>query len=114
MKHIYIAGQYRGPSAWVVERHVREAEQLALVVASIGAVAICPHTMSRYFEGTLSDSYWLAASMSMLERCDAVLTVPLWGLSAGARAEVKRATKLPIPVFHDPAKLSLWLREVGL
>lgn len=51
MKVIYIAGPFRGPDSWAIEQNVRAAEALALEVWRMGAVAYCPHAMTRFYQG---------------------------------------------------------------
>lgn len=103
MKVIYIAGPYRGPNAWVVEQNIRAAEEVAAKVWAMGHVALCPHANSRHMEGVASDDHFLAGTLELLRRCDAVVLVPNWRDSAGARAEVEEADRLGLPVFGREA-----------
>lgn len=102
MKVIYIAGKYRGPNAWAVEQNIRAAEDVAAKVWSMGHVALCPHANSRHMDGVASDEHFLAGTLELLRRCDAVVLVPNWRDSAGARAEVEEAKRLGMPVLHEP------------
>lgn len=105
MRVIYVAGPYRAVRAWTREQNIRRAEQLAFQVAEIGAVPLCPHAMYRYFDGTLSDYFWLEATMRLLDRCDAAIFVDGWIQSLGSRAERRRAEVLEIPVFDSIEEL---------
>lgn len=109
MRLVYIAGPYRASNNWLIERNVRRAEELALQVWEAGAVGVCPHTMTRYYQGTLPDEVWLAGDLEILRRCDAVLTAPHWHISHGATEEVNEARRLGLPVFDDVASVSRWL-----
>ena len=110
MTHVvYIAGPYRAANAWLVERNVRAAEALALEVAELGAVPLCPHTMTRHFEGTLTEQYWLDATLELMRRCDVVLLVPGWKQSEGTRGEVAEAVRLGLPVFRSLAEVREWV-----
>ena len=51
MKLVYIAGPFRGSSAWDIEENIRVAERAALEVWKMGAAALCPHTNTRFFQG---------------------------------------------------------------
>lgn len=99
MKVVYIAGKYRGPTPWDVEQNIRAAEEVAARVWAMGLVALCPHANSRHMEGVASDEHFLAGTLELLRRCDAVVLVPGWDKSTGTRAEVTEARALGIPVF---------------
>ena len=117
MKVIYIAGKYRGPTAWAIEQNIRAAEDVAARVWAMGHVALCPHANSRHMDGVASDEVFLAGTLELMRRCDAVVLVPNWRDSAGARAEVDEADRLGLPVFgrlySDPvAQVSLSLDDL--
>ncbi len=109
MKVVYIAGPFRGENSWLVEQNVRRAERLAMQVALRGAMPLCPHTNTRFFNGTLPDEFWLDGTLELLRRCDAVSLVGGWEKSAGARGEVEEAKRLGIPVFKTLYRLERWL-----
>lgn len=106
---IYIAGPFRAASSWQIEQNIRRAEQIALEVWRAGGVGICPHSMTRFYQGELPDRVWLDGDLAILARCDAVLLLPFWEQSEGARAEKAHAESLAIPVFADLAALRAWL-----
>ena len=114
MRLIYICGPFRAPTAWQVEQHVRRAEVLALAVWKLGAVAVCPHTMSRHFHGEMEDWHWLQGDLELLARCDALITVGNWEESVGALGEVAYARDQDIPVFHALDTLAEWLTQQPL
>lgn len=117
MKLIYIAGPFRGPNAWVVESNIRCAEMVGMSVASLGGVPVIPHTMYRFWNGTLTDEFWLNATLDILRRCDGAVFVDGWEQSAGSVAEHKEAVRLGLVVTHQSALLSVqfreWLRKPG-
>lgn len=108
-KVVYIAGPFRGAHAWEIEQNIRNAETLALEVWACGAAALCPHTNTRFFQGTLPDETWLEGDLVLLERCDALLAHPEWTRSVGASKEVAHALNRGIPVFYDLPALKDWL-----
>jgi len=112
VKVVYVAGLFRGPTAWHIERNIRRAEEVGLAVAEAGAAPLIPHANTRFFHGTLTDEFWLAATMEMLNRCDAVMMVPGWPDSKGALAERDEAKRLNMPVFDagDYDGLCRWIR----
>ena len=113
MKLVYVAGKFRGPNAWAIEQNIRAAEVVGMEVAQLGAAPVIPHANTRFFHGTITDEFWLAATMALLERCDAVMLVPGWPTSTGALAEVARAKQLGLPVFcvGEFDMLATWLKE---
>lgn len=110
MKVIYIAGPFRGPSAWEIEQNVRRAECLALEVWQLGAAALCPHANTRFFQGAAPDEVWLAGTLEMLRRCDAVLVVPHEVHSVGTASEIAEAQRRGVPVFRAISELAEWIR----
>lgn len=105
---VYIAGPFRGPSAWAIEQNIRRAEELALAVWRSGMAALCPHTNTRFFQGAAADHVWLDGDLELLKRCDAVLLVPGWERSQGAMAERAHAFEWNLPVFEDFEQLQEW------
>lgn len=100
MKVIYIAGKYRGKTPWEVEQNIRAAEDVAAKVWAMGHVALCPHANSRHMEGVTSDENFLAGTLELMRRCDAVLLVGNWRDSVGARAEVAEAMRRGMPIMY--------------
>lgn len=106
---VYIAGPFRSTSepydCWEQEQNIRRAEALALDVWRAGLVAICPHAMTRHYQGALPDRAWLEGDLEILGRCDAVLLTPDWSASRGAVKERDRALELGIPVYESLSDL---------
>lgn len=99
MRVIYIAGKFRGATPWQVEQNVRAAEAAALEVWRAGCFALCPHTNTRHFDKELPDEVFLAGTLEMLRRSDAILLIPGWTRSQGALAELEEARRLGLAVF---------------
>ena len=108
MRVIYIAGPFRGPSTWAIEQNIRRAESLALEAWLAGFAVICPHTLTRFYQGAAPDSVWLEGELAIIARCDALLLVPNWEQSVGTRGEIARAEELGIPVFERLEDLRRW------
>jgi hypothetical protein len=107
---VYIAGPYRAATRWEEERNVRAAEALGYAVAELGAYPVIPHCCTRpYFADAQPGSFWLAATLELLRRCDAVLLAAGWEQSEGAQAEKAEAHRLGLPVFLGPPHLRAWL-----
>lgn len=115
MKVVYVAGPFRGPTPWDVELNIRLAEELALRVANAGAMPLCPHTMTRYFDKQCNDQFWLDGTLELLRRCDAVVLTHNWEQSTGARGEYDEAGSFNLPTFvdtFDDAALTAWIRQL--
>lgn len=114
MRVIYVAGPYRGPDAWAIESNIRRAEALALEVWRLGAVALCPHCNTRFFQGAAPDAVWLEGDLELLRRCDAVILTPDWEDSRGARVERELAARLGLPIFDTLEPLAEWLTAASV
>lgn len=116
MKTLYIAGPFRGPTAWDVRCNVHRAEQKAAELIGIAAefgqavAVLVPHSLGANFNGTMTNEYWLEATMEWLRRCDAVFMLDGWSRSQGATAERAEAMRLGKPVFFNPDDVVLWLK----
>lgn len=99
---VYIAGPFRGKSAWDVENNIRRAEELALECWRAGYAVICPHANTRFFDKAADDSVFLTGDLEIMDRCDVLLTTPDWERSAGALEEVRIALQNDRPkVVHS-------------
>lgn len=109
MRIVYLAGPFRAPTKWDVEQNVRAAESAALEVARLGFAFVCPHTMTRNFDGLLTDRYWLEMTLELMRWCDVVFCFsPLWRQSSGTAGEVAEAERLGIPVVYSLEELKRW------
>jgi nucleoside 2-deoxyribosyltransferase len=111
MKVVYIAGPFTGPNNWEIELNVRSAENIAMAVAEMGGMPLCPHSNTRFFHGTISAEFWYEGTLELLRRADAVVVVSGWQRSKGTRREIDEAGRLGKPVFYSLADLSNWLHK---
>jgi hypothetical protein len=114
MKLVYIAGPYRGETAWEVEQNIRRAEIAAYKVAKCGALPVCPHANTRpYFQSCRDDRFWLDGYLELVRRCDAFMPIEGWRESTGSVAEREEAFKSGSRVFveEDYALLKAWVDE---
>jgi len=112
MKVVYVAGPYRGKDNWEIEQNVRRAEEVALRIWRTGqAVALCPHCETRFFQGAAPDDIWIAGTLELLRRCDAIFLLPGWITSVGARGEQQEALRRHIHAFERFDDLLRWLDE---
>jgi len=101
MKVFYIAGPFTAETAWKREQNIRRAEEIALGLATIGIMPLCPHTNTRFFDGECTPDFWYEGTLELLRRCDAVVMVPGWEASRGAVAECNEAMRLGKPVYYN-------------
>jgi len=80
-KVIFISGPYRsGNGEYHIRENIRRAEDAALQVWLLGAVALCPHKNTAFFGGAyaLPDSVWLAGDIILLSKCYAIMMIDGW------------------------------------
>lgn len=126
MKLVYIAGRYRGVTPAEVERNITAAEHVGWLVRERGHYPVIPHLNTRGFEqyestqftvsgqsddgpvyeGGESD-YYLVGTMTLMQRCDAVVMVPGWRQSSGAIAERREAERIGMTVYDHVDDLPL-------
>jgi hypothetical protein len=97
MKLIYLAAPFRAKNSWEVEQNIRRVEEWAMIIAQHEQVPIIPHSMYRYFNGTMTDEFWLDATLTLLKNCDAAIFIEGWKNSKGSCGEDKLAYKLNMP-----------------
>lgn len=106
---LYVAGPFRGPSAWDIENNIRAAESVALDLWRAGAAVVCPHTNTRFFDGAAPDGVFLRGDLEILKRCDGIVMVQGWQRSERARAEREFAIDRGLHVFQSKEEALLWM-----
>jgi len=104
---VYIAGPAHAYSAWEAEKNIRACESLASDMlagsAFSGLLPVCLPSMMRAIGGLANEEEERALALMLLRRCDALLLVHDWRVSADVRKcpqfEVDEAFRLGIPVF---------------
>ena len=108
---VYITGPFRSATLLEVQHNVERARDVGLAVAQrTGGYPVIPHMMTSEFDKSMTDDFWLAGTMELLRRCDAVMLMSTWELSSGARAEQAEAERRGIPVFDQLAELALFVK----
>lgn len=101
-KLVYVAGAYRGDTAWEVRKNVHEAMTAAVQMAElIDIVPVIPHTMYHGMDGAFPEAWFVEATKELMLRCDAVWVFHTGDLdtSDGTKGEVEAAAASGIPVF---------------
>lgn len=103
---IYIAGPYRAPSAWGVENNIRIAEYAGKVLAEHGQFFICPHTMCRFYNGTVTEQFWCDFTLELLKLCDEIVLVGDWEKSKQTQVEYNYAWEHQYKIMTWEEKLN--------
>ena len=102
---LYVAGKYRAATREAVSANIEAARQVGIAAAGLGWYPVIPHTNTAHMEHDLphaGDTFWLAGTLELMTRCDAVVLVPGWETSEGTQAEISEADRLRIPVYRSP------------
>lgn len=99
---IYVAGKYRAATREAVAANIEAARQVGIEAARLGWYPVIPHANTGHMEDDLqhADQFWLAGTLELMTRCDAVVLVPGWETSEGTRGEIAKADQLQIPVYR--------------
>lgn len=121
---IYIAGPYgarNGACGATLEANVGRAVEAARALVLKGHNPMCPH-LYHYIDrlpdgGKLTDEdTWLAICMQWVQFCEAILMLPGWENSTGAKQEHALAMKLRMSVYYhigDVPGLGMITPELG-
>lgn len=109
MKYIYIAGRYTGrthdaESYFEIQHNIAAAAETARKLARLGYGFFCPHQHSAHFGVIAPDiqpDFWYEQDLHFMYDCDALLMLPGWEDSKGAKNERAEAMQTGIPVFYN-------------
>lgn len=113
---IYIAGKYSDDNVLGMLRNMRKGMRKASRLLGLGFAPFCPWldyqlVLNSDAPEAFSVEDFYAYSMEWLRRSDAVLCLPDWEDSHGARMEVDEAKKLGIPVFTNVLQMTAFFDE---
>jgi hypothetical protein len=124
MKVVYCAGPYRSKDGpWGVRHNIDVATRVARELWLLGFAVICPHANTAWMDGPQpstnkfgatcgpGDARFLEGDLEILKRCDGLVLVGEWWLSAGAKNEREVALGI-MPVFAWPQDM-VRLEEFG-
>ena len=107
MKILYISGPFSplpgdADPLHSTEHNILQASRYALLAARKGWAPFCPHKNTSGFHHVpdLSEEFWLECCLEYVRRCDAVLMIPGWERSEGAKREYYLAHALGKPIFR--------------
>jgi hypothetical protein len=112
MKLVYVAGPFSAATREGVEANIQRAALLGVEVAKLGAFPVVPHanTALPEYEHVQPYKFWIEGTLELMRRCHAVIMLPGWEASSGARAERFEAMARRMPVFETLSQLEYWLR----
>ena len=108
---VYVAGPYTAPDVEGRSKNIAAAWALGCQVAALGAMPVIPHMNTAHMDVIQPWGWWIDATMELMLRCNAVLMMPNWQDSRGARGEHDKAKQIGIPVFYDVPSLAAWVAE---
>ncbi len=107
---LYISGPYSAGNGRSVEDNIAVARKYAVAAARKGWMPFTPHLNTAHFEDpcpNISHQEWLDGDLTILRALShagvAVLLLPGWEQSKGARLERDWAIHLNLEVFDPPA-----------
>ena len=107
---LYISGPYSPGYGRSTEDNIAVARRYAVAAANAGWMPFTPHLNTAHFEvdcPNISHEEWIAGDLAFLSLLDparaAVLLLPGWEQSKGARLERDWAIHLNLEVFDPPA-----------
>jgi len=114
---IYVSGKYTDVSREAVKRNIHEAELVAQQVLLLTRrIPLIPHKLTSFWDewGPLTEwshSDWMEKyCLPLLDNCSAIIMVPGWEFSKGARIEFEYADERHIPIYFSvediPAKMA--------
>ncbi len=101
MRVIYVAGKYRGQSENEVYENINHARAAARKLWLEGWCVITPHLNSAFMGGMSDADRFLQGGLELVRRSDAIYMLNNWAASEGARAELKEANRLGLPVYYE-------------
>ena len=126
---VYVAGPFGAATAELHERNVERAAAYRQPLADLGCYPVVPHCNTRNLGGPTGfldavdpkqQEAWYEGSIELLRRCDAILLIPGWEESRGARREEQAARSWRIPLLYsyrghtsegiDVSEVEAWLK----
>lgn len=120
MKIMFIAGPYFGDGKpETIEANIARAESYQVALANLGIGFFCPHNDTHRFEikAKQGEEFYRNLDMTFIDRsANAILAIPGWETSNGAKSEIEFAKQKGLPIFYpkspgDIEEIITWAKE---
>jgi len=109
---VYISGSYRANTIGKMKINIEDAWRRGLEVLNWSNESndtifypVIPHKCSEFMDGVIPDDNFLAATLELMKRCDAVALVDNYESSAGVKEEITIAKKLSMRIYYPYQRL---------
>ena len=104
LKIVFIAGPYFGNGdKEEIEKNILEAEKYQVALANAQVGFFCAHNHTEHFQekARAPETFYYKLDFEFLKRSvDAILALPNWKESTGAKREIEWAINNNLPVFY--------------
>ena len=97
---VYISGPYSGPLHTIVE-NISFAAEYAMKYIKAGIAIHCPHKSNGGFCGLVPYMEFIRMDLKIIDRCDAIVMIPGWKKSRGARIEFLHAWRTGKEIIYE-------------
>lgn len=99
---IYLAGPITASGDRTIKDNVDSAVAIYLQLMAVGVNSFCPHLSALVPESfDIHYERWMEYDFFIIQKCDAVLMLPHWETSSGAKREHELAQNLRKRIFYD-------------
>jgi hypothetical protein len=97
---LYLSGKYSGD----IDANIEEARKIAIELWERGYTCLTPHLNTYHFEVDCKCVYedYIRGDLELIVGCDAMVMLPVWEQSSGAKIEKEFAKSIGVPVYYYP------------
>jgi hypothetical protein len=112
---VYLSGPITATPTHSVADNVASALTVWIDCTRRGIPSFCPQLGAAFPEAfTINYETWMAYDFAVIDHCTALLMLPRWGTSAGAKREATYAALKGLCVFYDVDALVRHLDKGGV